>query len=161
MLTKTSRDQFTILLCYVDDIIITGTSLNEIQSMKYFLHVKFTIKDIGVLKYILGIKVARNDKGLQLCQIKYVLDLFTDSRYLGCKLASTPMGPNPKFVSDASLLSNPSEYRSVVGKLMYLTITRPDISYVVQTLTQCMSKPNESHLQVVHRLLRYLKSTIG
>lgn len=72
------------------------------------------------------------------------------------------MDPKQDFThSDAKPLQDPSLYRRLVGKLLYLTITRPYISYVVQTLTQHMSKPTEAHLAVVHRLLRYIKFTIG
>lgn len=72
------------------------------------------------------------------------------------------MDSKQKFSGDdVPLLSTPFEYRRVDGKLLYLTITKPDIAYTVQTLSQYMSKPNENHLQAVHRLLRYLKSTIG
>lgn len=146
----------------MDDLIVTGDSLSDILAVKSFLHDKFTIKDLGNLKYILGIEIARSDTGLHLCQRKYTLDLLDSSGYLGCKPCSTPMDSKTDFsCTNTSDSVDAASYRRIVGKLLYLTITRLDISYVVHTLSQYMSNPNTSHLQAVHRLLRYLKTTPG
>lgn len=123
---------------------------------------KFTIKDLGVLKYMLGIEVARSYAGIFLCQRKYILDVLHDTGYLGSKPIDTPMDSKQKFTTDSStLLENPTECRRLVGRLIYLTITCPDIAYSLQTLSQYMSQPTTAHLAAAHRLLRYLKQTPG
>lgn len=162
MFTKETSISFTVLLSYVDDIILTGNDMSEINKVKKALHKEFTIKDLDILKYILGTEVARTDSGVHLCQRKYALDLIDSCGYLSSKPCSTHMDSKQSFTKrEATPLSNPSDYRKLVGKLLYLTITKPDLSYPIQTLIQYMSNPNEAHLAAAHRLLRYIKTTIG
>ncbi|KAK8936549.1 hypothetical protein KSP39_PZI012592 [Platanthera zijinensis] len=140
-----------ILLVYVDDILITGDDLPGIRMIKQHLATVFQTKDLVNLRYFLGLKVARRPDGLVLSQRKYCLDLFHDAGYSGCKPADTPMDINHMLCAHASdsdlLLPNPEYYRRLVGKLIYLTVTRPDISFVVGV--------------AVGRILRYLKTAPG
>lgn len=118
----------TIVLVYVDDIIITGDDPLSISILKKFLHSRFHIKDLGHLKYFLGIEVARSRKGIYLSQRKYTLDILSDLGHLGGRPCTFPMEQNLKLHSDEGhLLSDPSQYRRLIGRLLYLTITRPDI----------------------------------
>lgn len=111
---------------------------------------------------MLGIEVARTPEGIFLCQRKYTLDILKDTGYLASKPIDTPMDSKQKFANlDSPLLKDPTEYRRLVGRLIYLTITRPDIAYSLQTLSQYMSQPTEAHLNAAHRLLRFLKQSIG
>ncbi|GKE82296.1 ribonuclease H-like domain-containing protein, partial [Tanacetum coccineum] len=87
---KTDKDVFLALLVYVDDIIITGNNVAEIKKFKGFLKSKFMIKDLGKLKYFLGIEVVDTEKGISLNQRKYVLDLLSDNGMLACKPVYTP-----------------------------------------------------------------------
>ena len=89
-----------------------------------------------------------------------MLDILEDS-LLGSKLVKTPMDPNVKLYEDQELLSNPERYRRLVGKLNYLTITRPDISFAVSVLSQYMKDPRLPHWEAVIRIMRYLKSHPG
>ena len=82
---KAHNSEFTAIIVYVDDIVLTGKSLAEIERIKRILHTNFHIKDLGKLKYFLGIEVAHFDKGISLCQRKYYLDLLKDFGMLGCK----------------------------------------------------------------------------
>ena len=157
-------DITTILLVYVDDIILTGNNIAEIQTMITLLDREFRIKDLGDLKFFLGLEIARTSKGIHLCQRKYTLDILSDSGMLGCKPNSTPMDYSTKLQADSgSLLSaeSSSSYRRLIGKLIYLTNTRPDITYAVQQLSQYMATPTNVHLQAAFRILRYLKGTPG
>ncbi|KAK6147652.1 hypothetical protein DH2020_018564 [Rehmannia glutinosa] len=159
---KSSSNSITVLCVYVDDIISAGNDLSEIQSLKAHFDATFTIKDLGTLKYILGIEVARSEKGISLCQRKYALDVLTEAGYLGCKPTSTPMDSKSYFSpKDSPSLVDPSVYRRLVGRLLYLTITRPELSYRIQYLSQYMSQPTDYHLSSAHRVLRYVKANPG
>ncbi|KAL6321002.1 hypothetical protein AAG906_010811 [Vitis piasezkii] len=143
-------NSFTVVLIYVDDMIITGNDENVIAALKESLHTKFCIKDLGQLRYFLGIEVARSIDGISISQRKYTLDILDEAGLLGAKPLSTPMEENNKLLPTiGDLLKNPSTYRRLVGQLIYLTITRLEI------------KPRKPHLDVVHHLLRYLKGASG
>ncbi len=132
------------------------------HTLKNSLHAKFKLKDLGNFKYFLGLEVARFAKGISLCQRKYALDILSDSGMLGSKLVVTPMEQNLKLSqSDGDILFDPSQYRRLVGRLLYLTVTRPDISYSVQKLSWFMTKPTNTHLATAYRVLKYIKGTSG
>ena len=154
----------TILLVYVDDIILTGNSITEIQDITMHLDQRFKIKDLGNLKFFLGLEIARSSAGIHLCQRKYALDILSDSGMLGCRPNTTPMDYSTKLQATIGIslsAKSSSSYRRLVGRLIYLTNTRPDITYAVQQLSQCMSSPTNVHLQVAYWVLRYLKGTPG
>ena len=92
-------------------------------------------------------------------QRKYILDLLQETGMLGCKPAETPMEPNLKLGLCESKEVNKEQYQRLVGKLIYLAHTRPDIAFAVSVVSQFMHSPNERHLDAVYRILRYLKST--
>lgn len=163
--TKDKNGVFLALLVYVDDIVITGNNVDEIEKFKGFLKSKFMIKDLGPLKYFLGIEVLDNKDGICLSQRKYCLDLLSDYGLLACKPAATPMQQNVSLshveTESDKFLSNMTEYQKLVGKLIYLSVTRPDISYVLHCLSQHMHAPLTSHFTSALRVLRYLKQALG
>nr|GEX09682.1 ribonuclease H-like domain-containing protein [Tanacetum cinerariifolium] len=160
-----SSGVFFALLVYVDDIIITGNSIYEIEKFKFYLTSKFMIKDLEKLKYFLGIKVIDTDKCICLNQRKYVLDLLSEYGMLACKPAKTPLMSKLIISNEASendpLLENVTDYQRLMGKLIYLTNTRPDISYDVHCLSQFMHSPLSFHLKIAFKIFRYLKSCSG
>jgi hypothetical protein len=159
LFTKSQNGSFTALLVYVDDIILTGNSLSSIESVKNFLHATFKIKDLGDLKYFLGLEVSRSHKGIHLCQRKYALDILSETGLLAAKKCSTPMVRDSKPLYDSSAPPHdPTAYRRIIGKLLYLTNTRPDISFAVQQLSQFMQHPTIHHYEAAMRILRYIKS---
>ncbi|KAL0367257.1 UNVERIFIED_CONTAM: Retrovirus-related Pol polyprotein from transposon RE1 [Sesamum radiatum] len=145
-------------LVYVDDILITGPSISDIQTVKNYLHALFTIKDIGDARYFLGLEIARNSTGLYVAQTKYIVDIIKDTGLEQAKAASTPFPPGLKLSTDCgALLQKPDSYRRLVGRLLYLGFTRPDISHSVQQLSQFLTQPCESHWQAAIHVVRYLK----
>ncbi|XP_068317167.1 uncharacterized protein [Pyrus communis] len=145
----------------VKNAFLHGDNMSEINALKQYLNNKFAIKDLGTLKYFLGIKMAHSHKGFFLNQRKYVMDLLHEAKMTDCKPARTPLDSNLKLKTHGDPVPNLSYYQRMVGKLIYLTITRPDISYAVSIVSQFMHSPSMDHLKIVHRVLRYLKGSIG
>ena len=157
-----SSGQCIYLVVYVDDIVITGSDQDGIQKLKQHLFTYFQTKDLGKLKYFLGIEIAQSSSGVVLSQRKYALDILEETGMLDCKPVDTPMDPNVKLVpGQEESFGDPGRYRRLVGKLNYLTITRPDISFPVSVVSQFLQSPCDSHWDAVIRILRYIKSTPG
>jgi hypothetical protein len=153
---------YNLFVVYVDDIMITGDDSGGIARLKLFLQQKFHTKDLGKLKYFLGIEVARSRKGINLSQRKYVLDLFEETGFLGARPVDILMDPNKKLVKDeGELFEDLGRYCRLVGKLTYLTITRPDISYVVSVVSQFLEAPRVLHWEAVTCIVRYLKELLA
>lgn len=159
---KENDSSFTILLVYVDDIILAGNSLSEFDHIKSILHNSFKIKNLGQLKYFLGLEVAHSSQGISLCQRKYCLDLLADSGSINSKPVSTPSDPSIKLHNDSSIpYEDIPSYRRLIGRLLYLNTTRPDITFITQQLSQFLSKPTHTHHNAALRVLRYLKGCPG
>ncbi|XP_019265889.1 PREDICTED: uncharacterized protein LOC109243414 [Nicotiana attenuata] len=137
-LPQGSSGNIVILVVYVDDIILTGNNLVEISALKDFLDNEFKIKDLGLLHYFLGIEVNASPSGVFLNQRKFDSKLKADS---------------------GELFDHPKRYRSLIGKLLFLTHTRPDLSFGVQYLSQFLQAPRLPHMTVALHMLRYLKGT--
>uniref|UniRef100_A0A2N9HZY2 Reverse transcriptase Ty1/copia-type domain-containing protein n=1 Tax=Fagus sylvatica TaxID=28930 RepID=A0A2N9HZY2_FAGSY len=148
-------------LIYVDDIIITSSQASAIDSLLHQLGSEFVVKDLGGLNYFLGIEVVPCTPGVLLSQKKYILDILTRTKMSEAKPVSSPMASSTHLsVLDGDPCDDPTLYRSTVGTLQYLSITRPDIAFSVNKLSQFMHNPTTLHWQSVKRLLRYLKQTI-
>jgi Reverse transcriptase (RNA-dependent DNA polymerase) len=131
---------------YVDDIIITGNSLEEIKRVKIQLKKIFDIKDLSILKYFLGIKIAHSSKELFISQRKYTLDLLKEIEKLGCKPASTPVDSKYKLnTEEGEPLEDINHFQRLIGRLIYLTVTRPYISFSVSQISKFMHAPRTTH----------------
>lgn len=149
------------ILIYVDDILLASNSSTLIKNFKIYLGAHFKYKDLGPPKYFLGLEIARSNVGIFLYQRKYSLDLLQDAGLLGCKPHKTPMDANVHLTAEGDLLPDQTEYRRLVGRLLYLCITRPDLAFAVNKLSQFVSQPYRSHMLAAHRVLRYIKGTVG
>ncbi|WJZ97833.1 hypothetical protein VitviT2T_016408 [Vitis vinifera] len=154
--------KITALIVYVDDMIITGDDVEEISRLQDQLSTEFEMKNLGGLKYFLGIEVARSRQGIFLSQRKYILDLLAEVGLLECKPADIPIVQNHKLGEYVDQVpADKQRYQRLVGKLIYLSHTRPDIAYAVSVVSQFMHRPSEGHMDAVMRILRYLKSSPG
>ena len=125
-----------LLLLYVDDMIIIGDNLSGIQELKDFLSQQFEMKDLGHLSYFLGFEITDSTDGLYITQAKYASELLSRAGLTDNKTVDTPVEFNAHLTSSGGkLLSSPSLYRRLVGSLVYLTVTRPDISYAVHQVS--------------------------
>ena len=162
LFVKSVGQKFTAILVYVDDLLITGNDESEIQLLKSQLSSTFHMKDLGELSYFLGLEVSKSSQGIFISQNKYTMELLKEGGVLNCKPYKLPMDPNLKLQADiGSPLQDPEVYRRFIGKLIYLTVTRPDICYTIQLLSQFMQSPTSVHMQAVKHLLRYLLQAPG
>ncbi|GAU31183.1 hypothetical protein TSUD_316080 [Trifolium subterraneum] len=130
LFTKFSQDgKIAVLIVYVDDIVLTGNDTDEMGRVKEKLAVDFEIKDLGSMRYFLGMEVARSKDGIVVSQQKYILDLLKETGMSGCRPADTPMDPNAKLWEKGSVPVDTGRYQRLVGKLIYLSHTRPDIAF--------------------------------
>lgn len=147
------------ILVYVDDLIVTGSNTKLIDTFLMAPADQFSLKDLGELRYFLGIEVNRTSEGIHLMQNKYIHDLLTKQNMLTCKSVSTPMSSSPNLsLRPTHRLDDitASQYQTVVGSLQYLAFTRPDIVYAVNRLSQFMHQPTDEHWQAANWVLCYL-----
>ncbi|XP_070676213.1 uncharacterized protein [Malus domestica] len=111
LFTRQQGQSFIALLIYVDDILITGNDHEGINALKRFLHGHFKIKDLGNLKYFMGIEVSQSKKGIFISQRKYALEILKDSGLLGARPVEFPMEQNVKLSNTGELLKDPAKYR--------------------------------------------------
>lgn len=133
---KNINGKYVAVLFYVDDIIIASKNDDLLVKLKSDLSKAFKLRDLGALKYFLVMQIARSSKDISICQRKYTLDIFEETGLLDCKPSSIPMEPSIKLKqdSDEPILEDIQPYRRLVGRLMYMTITRPGITYAVNKL---------------------------
>lgn len=150
-----------LALVYVDDIILTGSDSTAIDRLIKALSEDFPIKELGNLKFFLGIEVTTLPHGIHLSQHRYISDILQRTNMTLAKPITSPMASSPplsKFLGIS--LTDASLYRSTVGALQYLSITRPDIAFAVNKVSQFMHDPRDVHWSAVKRILRYLKHTV-
>lgn len=132
------------------------------RRLKKSLFTEFEMKDLGKLKYFLGILVLRLKQGIFICQKKYILDLLAETGMIDCKPVHTPMMINHKLhMEEGAELADKGKYQRMVGKLIYLSHTCPDIAYAVGVVSQFMHQPQVSHMEAAFRIIKYLKRTIS
>eukprot|EP00253_Pinus_taeda_P025045 PITA_25045 len=137
-----------------------GNDDQLIKNFKSVMKEEFEMTDMGFLRYFLGIEVVQNEKGIFISQARYVDQVLSRFSMEECKAAITPTVMGLRLSrEDSSKGFDPSLYKSIVGSLMYLTTTRPDIIYAVSLISRFMERPKEAHWQAAKRILRYVKGT--
>ncbi|KAK1626914.1 hypothetical protein QYE76_001229 [Lolium multiflorum] len=152
------------VLIYVDDIIVTSSSDYAVSTLLKDLNAQFAIKDLGPLHFFLGIEVKHTHDALLLTREKYAHDLVAKVGMLGCKSAPTPLCSSESLSLHEGTPLGPddsSQYRSIVGALQYLTLTRPDLAFSVNKVCQYLHAPTTAHWTTVKRILRYVKDTVS
>ncbi|KAH9648851.1 hypothetical protein KPL70_025766 [Citrus sinensis] len=156
------KSKIIIMLIYVDDIIIIGSDSKGIEEMVKDMNTTFALKDLEDLNFFLGIQVLRNQNSILLSQSKYVQDLLAKIKMTDCKGIETPFGTFKKLKKDVgNRFHNPTLYRSVIGSLQYAVLTKPELVFSVNKLSQFMSDLRQPHWVACKRVLRYLKNTIN
>ncbi|XP_057999049.1 uncharacterized mitochondrial protein AtMg00810-like [Hevea brasiliensis] len=137
-----------------------GNSMDEINIVMAFLDDSFRIKDLGELKYFLGIEIAISSKGILLNQRKYALKLLIDVGLLASKLAKSLMDCSLKLKQDSGdPIPNVSFYKRLIGRLLYLITTRPNLAFFMKQLSQYLAHPTTVHLQAAHQILKFIKGS--
>ena len=151
------------VLVYADDIIVASSSLEATTTLLKDLQADFALKDLGDLHFFLGIEVKRNSDALILSQQRYATDVVKRANMWNGKPVDTPISLTEKLsITEGARLgeADSTTYRSVVGALQYLTLTRPDLSFSVNKVCQFLHAPTTVHWSVVKRILRYVKETL-
>ncbi|XP_020272689.1 uncharacterized protein LOC109847865 [Asparagus officinalis] len=150
-----------MLLVYIDDIIITGNNAALVQDFISVLARCFSLKDLGPLEYFLGVEVVSCLQGLLLSQRRYITDLLARTKMIDARTFTTPLATSYVLtLHSCTTLTDPTEFRAIVGSLQYFSLTRPNIVYVVNKLPQYMHRLTTDHWIATKRLLRYLCGTI-
>jgi hypothetical protein len=153
---------WTLLLLYMDDMIIIGDNPKYIAFVKTRLSDQFLMSDLGPLWYFLGIEIFSTSEGFFLSQEKYIHDLLDCAFLTDHQTGETPMKLNVHLMpTDGEPLEDPTHYRLIVGRLVYLSVTSPNISYSVHILSQFVSAPTQIYYSHLLRVLRYLRGTIS
>ncbi|CAL2260415.1 unnamed protein product [Prunus armeniaca] len=156
-----SQGSFMIVSLYVDDLIFTGNNLDMLNEFKLSMMREFEMTDLGELHHFLGIEVNQSKKGIFISQESYAKEVLKKFRMENANPVSTPCVIGLKLSKDGEgKLVNSTMFRSLVGNLMYLTATRPDIMFSVSLVSRFMEKPYSNHWDVVKRILRYVKGTV-
>lgn len=157
---KQGTSGFIIVCLYVDDIIYMGSSKSLLEEFKVNMMSKFEMTDLCLLHYYLGIEIVQDEAEIFVCQ-KYAADFLKRFIMLDCKMKATPMNINQKMQEDdGAQRAKPILYRSLVGGLIYLTHTRPDISFALRVVSSYASNPSIKHFGAAKRILRYIAGTL-
>ncbi|WKA03136.1 hypothetical protein VitviT2T_021265 [Vitis vinifera] len=159
---KKQHGKITTLIVYVDDMVVTRNDPEERNALQNYLSREFEMKDLGHLKYFLGIEVSRSSEEIFLSQRKYALDILQETGMSGCQLINTLIEEGLKLCVEPNQVStDKGRYQRLVGRLMYLAHTRPDLAYALSVVSQYMHNPGEQHMNAVMCILRYLKNARG
>eukprot|EP00253_Pinus_taeda_P013622 PITA_13622 len=152
---KENEGKILVVVLYVDNLIFTSNDASPIVDFKAVMKSEFEMTDLGFLRYFLGIEVDQSENGVFISQDKYVESVLKRFNMQNNKVAVTPTVMGLKLTKeDISKDFDPKLYKSIVGSLMYLTATRPDIMHAVSLISRFMERPKETHWQATKRIRR-------
>ena len=157
---KKENDELIVAQVYVDDIIFGSTKYELAHDFLKLMQVEFEMRMIRELSHFLGLQIRQQELGIFISQSKYAKNLVKKFGLEFASLVRTLMSPNVKLTIDLLGKSvNLSLYKSIIGKLLYLTASRPDISYSVGVCARYQANPKESHMIALKRIIKYVKTT--
>lgn len=160
LFVKSERDSILIVSLYVDDLIYTGNSAAMMESFKESTMKEFSMTDLGVMKYFLGVEVVQGEEGIFITQQKYAKEILRRYGMEGCNSVKNPVVPGHKLTRAGSGEAvDPTTFKQLVGSLRYLTVTRPDLIYSVNLISRYMEAPTEQHMLAAKRVLSYVQGT--
>ncbi|CAL1401782.1 unnamed protein product [Linum trigynum] len=159
---STVENSLVVIIVYVEDIVIGSICLKAVEAVKRMLKFVFKMKDLGDLKYFLGLEINKVNGGIHVSQRKYCIELLREAGFEECKPAKTPSGVKQVLsAQDGEPFHDISKFKHLLGQLQYLNTTRPDITYAVQQLYQYQDSPTTVHFKALQRVFRYLKNAPG
>ena len=157
---KRFNDDVLIISLYVDDLLVTGSNTMQVAEFKLNMMQVFEMTDLGLMKFFLGMEIMQNREEIFICQKKYSREILKKFQMDNCKPTATPMNQKDKFSKeDGTARVDEEKFRSLIGCLLYLTATRPDILHATSLLSRFMHCPTEIHMRAAKRILRYIKGT--
>ena len=157
---KLHKDSLILVQVYVDDIIFGSTNDDLCKRFAKLMQSRYEMSMMGELTYFLGLQVSQKESGVFICQAKYIRDLLMKYNLEDSAPAKTPMPTATKLDQDKSGKKvEITSYRGMIGSLLYLTASRPDIMFSTCLCARFQADPKESHLIAVKRIFRYLKGT--
>lgn len=145
----------------MDDLLITGNAVEQIQSFTLELE-EFEMTNLGEMKYFLGIEIEQRSDGIFVLQHKYAVDILRRFKMMDCKPVDTPLALTTKLSKDdGDQPANEKNYRSLVGCLVYLTSTIPDLMYATSLLSRFITNSSQTHFATAKRVLRYIRGTLN
>ena len=159
---KHKENDLLIVSLYVDDLLITRSNIKQIDGFKGEMMEIFEMTDLGLMTYFLGMEIKQEEHEVFICQRKYAKKILKKFHMEDCKAMATPMNSKESLSKDDGADKVDENYfRSMVGCLMYLTATRPDILFAVSILSRFMHCASENHLKTAKRVIRYIKGTVA
>lgn len=160
--TKERNGKLLVVCIYVDDLIVTSDDEQMVEEFKRAMKNEFEMSGLGLLNYFLGMEIEQRKDGIFLGQEGYANKLLKKFNMADCKMRSTPLIPKKKEEEeeDGNLI-DPTLYRSLVGGLMYLSATRPDLMFSASYLSRYLKEPKSKHLTETKKVLRYIKGILG
>jgi hypothetical protein len=159
---KGSEFSLLVVGVYVDDLIICGPSVSDITHFKHQMMHTFSMSDMGLLSYYLGMEVRQSKNEITICQSSYAAKIVDQCRMTGCNPTDTPMEQRVKLTTAQKGTDfEQTRYRSIIGSLRYLVNTRPDLTFSVGLVSRFMEAPNKDHWGAVKRIIRYVAGTVN
>jgi hypothetical protein len=157
---KRINDDVLIISLYVDDLLVTRSNTVQVAEFKLNMMQVFEMTDLGLMNFFLGMEIMQNREEIFIYQKKYSKEILKKFQMDNCKPTPTPMNQKDKFSKkDGTARVDEEKFRSLIGCLMYLTATRPDILHATSILSRFMHCPTKIHMRAAKRILRYIKGT--